>query len=168
MGGNPFQIEETNRLGKGSSSSSNRIAVCPHQCDVGQPGGAGHWGCCCRAAWGCQLLGCAHSSLLCSACECLSCRAAAEPRPARSTKSALISNKQLRKLGLKRDRGARCFFLLYIFFLFLLCWKMNGSDVSAATQARLICLSIDDLFLNVLAGFMKMYCILHHVLMLLC
>lgn len=45
---------------------------------------------------------------------------------------------------------------------------MNGSDVSAATQARLICLSIDDLFLNVLAGFMKMYCILHHVLMLLC
>lgn len=98
----------------------------------------------------------------------LSCGGSAESHQTHFTNQSLIYKKQFRKLCLKRDREARFFFFLYIFLVFLLCWKMNGSDVSVVTRAWLICLSIDDLFLNVLASFMKMYCTLHHVLMLLC
>lgn len=108
-----------------------------------------------------------HLTGLCS-CAYLSCRGSAESRQTHFTKYSLISNKQLRKLILKRDREAQFFSFLYIFLVVFLCWQMNGSDVSAVPQAWLICLSIDDLFLNVLAWFMKMYCTLHRVLMLLC
>jgi len=81
----------------------------------------------------------------------LSCRGLVGSHQTHFAKCSLVSNKQLRKRDLKRDRSAQFFSFLYIFLVFLLCWKMNVSDVSAVTQACLICLSIDDLFLNVLA-----------------